>query len=176
MTEKIYRIAQKYKKRYRTSDPFRLLDEMGAAVSYRDNYVKLRGFCTILLGLKYVVISSAQPREEQRIVAAHEAGHLILHADDLADGRGMSEYTLYRTSCIQETEANLFAADFLMEDNEVMDRMQELNGDCFRVAKALYVPSDFLMFKVHSMKERGYDLKLPRELNARFLSGNDFRE
>ena len=59
-----------------------------------------------------------------------------------------------------EKEANLFAAEFLLEDQEVFD---VLNRDTtfFSAAAALYVPAELLDFKFRLMKWKGYKLIEP---------------
>lgn len=64
-----------------------------------------------------------------------------------------------------EKEANLFAAELLLDDQKVLDA---LNGDTtfFSAAAALYIPAELLDFKFRVMKWKGYKLIEP-PINAR---------
>ena len=84
----IFDQAQRCRRRFHTSDPFELLESMGVVLVYSLKYPHngLRGYCTVMNRTKYVVINANQPWEEQRVVAGHEAGHLILHKTLLKTG------------------------------------------------------------------------------------------
>ena len=170
MKDYVYQQAMYYRKTAHTSDPFELLDSMGVEVWFSDRYsaTGLRGYCTLIGEAAYVVINSKQPEEEQRIVAAHEAGHLILHTDYLM-GNVLADLDVYDTTSRMEREANLFAADFLLSDEDVLERVREGESDFYHMARELCVPSDFLAFKLYSMGNRGYRFRIPVELNSRFL-------
>ncbi len=168
--EQIYKTACHYRKKLQSSDPFELLDAIGAVVKFSDAYPQggLRGYCTVLLKTKYCVISQNQPEEEQRMVAAHEAGHLILHQERLKAG-ALQDWDVYHASSVMEREANLFAADFLIEDLDVLEQVKNKDSDFFSLAKALKVPAPFLAFKLYSMVHRGHKLLMPDEPQNRFL-------
>lgn len=70
-----------------------------------------------------MVINANQPEEEQRVVAGHEAGHLILHKKELKAG-AMSDFDVFKVKSRLERQAIFFAADFLLDDDDVMDVMQ----------------------------------------------------
>ena len=71
----------------------------------------------------YVMISSFLSEEEKMIVAAHELGHIILHRSQLKMAP-MQDDTLYNMTDNTEYQANLFAADLLIEDEEIEDMVQ----------------------------------------------------
>ena len=79
----IYTKVEKLVKRFKTRDPFELLDCMNVVVGETSNYKKLKGYCFMSCQTIYVMISSFLSEEEQRIVAAHELGHIILHRSQL---------------------------------------------------------------------------------------------
>ena len=59
-----------------------------------------------------------------------------------------------------EKDANLFAAEYLLDDGDVLDI---LNGDVtfFSAAASLCVPMELLDFKFRVMKWKGYKLTEP---------------
>ena len=128
MTEMIFNQAQQYRKKFHTSDPYELLDCLGVVLKHSTAYPRdgLHGYCTVMNRTKYVVINAKQPEEEQRVVAGHEAGHLILHKTQLKAG-AMSDFDVYNVKSCLERQANFFAADFLIDDDDVMDVMHVKN-------------------------------------------------
>ncbi len=171
MIDRIFDQAQRLRKRYKTSDPYELLDAMGAIVVKSNAYPRdgLRGYCTIMNKSKYVVINQKQPTEEQRVVAGHEAGHLILHSLELKAGAPMQDFDVYNVTSRLERQANFFAADFLINDDEVLDLMRSHDADFFVVAKDLCIPAPFFAFKLYSMVNRGHSMRVPVDLNSTFL-------
>lgn len=67
-----------------------------------------------------------------------------------------------------EYEANIFAAEFILEDDEVLEAVKEEN-DYFRCAQILSVPPEVLDFKLRLMERRGFELNAPHIANSDFL-------
>ncbi|MBQ8136451.1 MAG: ImmA/IrrE family metallo-endopeptidase, partial [Clostridia bacterium] len=103
--------------------------------------------------------------EMQRLVCAHELGHAMLHRSI----RGaFLEFALFDTVDRLEYEANLFAADFLLEDSEV--RSLALEGeDALSMARKLNTNVNLLLLKLSQMNLRGADFHLPRFVRSDFL-------
>ena len=171
MNDYIYERAMLCRERIQGSDPFQLLRDLGIVLMISNAFAKdhLRGFCTMANGVPYVVINGNQPEEEQRVAAAHEAGHLLLHQDRLRDGVPLYDLDICSNRGRLEQQANLFAADFLLGDDEVLEQMAGGDADYFAVAKALSVPAPLLSFKLFSMVRRGYPVRMPVELDSTFL-------
>ena len=169
----IFSEAKRVRKRCDTADPFAALEAMGVVVVHSDRYAKdgLKGFCAILNRIMYVVINAKLSSEEQRVVAAHELGHLVLHRKELLVG-ACTDASIYDATGQQERDATLFAAEFLLGDAELQEAMQNYDADIYSMASALYLPVPLLAFKVFGMQARGYvDLRLPVDLNSQFLAG-----
>lgn len=116
-----------------------------------------------------MVINAHLREEEQRVVAGHEAGHIILHMDELKMG-AFRDDDIYQAKSQQEREANFFSADFLISDDDVLDAMKACGANFFTVAHTLYIPEPFFAFKLYSMAERGYSMRMPVELDSTFLA------
>ena len=69
-----------------------------------------------------------------------------------------------------EREANFFGADLLIDDDAVLDLVHSHDADFFNVSKALCVPCEFFAFKLYSMVERGFPMRMPVGLNSAFLA------
>lgn len=172
MNNSFYEEAQYLRKRYGTNDPFEVLDAMHAVVKFSQAYPRdgLKGYCAIMNKIQFVVINGNLKRSEQRVVAAHELGHLIRHKDDLKPGAAFKDHDIYNATGKKEREANLLAAEFLITDNDVLDLMQPSDSNFFTVASQLHVPAPFFAFKLYSMVQRGFAMRVPVDLDSSFLA------
>ena len=59
---------------------------------------------------------------------------------------------------------------FLIPDEDVIENMRACDANFFNVARALCIPAPFFAFKLYSMVERGYAVRMPVDLNATFLA------
>lgn len=165
--------AQKLYKKYGTRSPFEIIDavpDMKLWMSEAYPADGLRGFATIQNRIRYAVVNSFLQPEEQRIVAAHELGHLIRHEVRLRI-QPMQDFDVYAATGKLEREANFFAADLLIDDEETLDEIHSCGADFFSVARKLYVPAPFFAFKLYSLVERGNTMRMPVSLDSSFLSG-----
>ena len=115
-----------------------------------------------------ITINADLPDALQGVICAHELGHAVLHAQQ-AGVNAFHDFSLFDTASIKEYEANLFAAEFLMSDEDVM---AELNDDIsfFGAAAQLKVPAELLDFKFRIMKRKGYKMiDPPLMANSNFL-------
>jgi len=173
MDEYIYNEADGLFLKYGTRNPFVLLDCIGAVVTIVDTFDAngLKGFCTILNRTKFVVINGKLHEYEQRLVAGHELGHLVIHEHEIqsSPNQTLKDFNLYDNSGRIEYQANLFAADYMLDDNLVIELVQNEHMDFFSVAKELYTSPHLLGFKLFSMAKRGYNVRTPISLNSKFL-------
>ena len=83
----------------------------------------------------------------------------------------MSNEVLSYRKDTTEREANTFAADLLLSDDDIEAQLRtEEAADLYTMAKRLEVMPELLVFKLHSMIQRGYKLSLPMELQSNFLA------
>ena len=173
MTDFILREVKRICTKYRTRDPFELLDCIWAVTRFTNCYERdgLKGYCTVIHRIKYAVINANLPQEWQRIVAAHEGAHLILHMDDIMHSpiKTLRDINLVDSTGQIEFQANLFAVDFLLEDDIVLESLHDEDMDFFSMARKLYIPPQLLAFKVYSMNHRGYAVEMPINLDSQFL-------
>ena len=81
----------------------------------------------------------------------------------------MQDFDVYNVKSRLERQANFFAADFLIDDDEVLDLMHSGDADFFDVARSLRIPAPFFAFKLYSMVDRGYAMRMPVDLDSTFL-------
>lgn len=150
--------VKRLKKKYRESDPFRLCDAMGIVLIFTalgNAPDAIKGFFMESHRIRTITVNSDLPKVIQKIIVAHELGHAVLHRK--CGVRAFHEIGLFDESSAMEKDANLFAAELLLEDSEVLET---LNADFtfFTAAAELYVPAELLDFKFRVMKWKGYKL------------------
>jgi len=82
----------------------------------------------------------------------------------------MRDSVLFTMKSRCEYEANLFTADFLIEDADVESLIRDEGLDYFTLCGKLGTSPDLMAFKMYSMIKRGYNYSLPADLNSRFLA------
>ena len=173
LSDFIYWETERIYAKYKTRDPFQLLDAMGARVIFTNEYGRrgLKGYSTIMNRVKFAVINARLPRAEQKVVAGHEAGHLIIHTDEILSSpvKALRDFNMFDNSGRIEYQANLFLADFMLDDDEVMEYIDDEYMDFFSTARSLYVPPHLFAFKLYSMMRRGYEVRSPIDLDSKFL-------
>ena len=162
-------VVARLKKKYEESDPFRLCKAMGIILIFRSMGTApdaIKGFYFEARRIRTITVNADLPSVSQKIILAHELGHAVLHQN--SGVHAFHDASLFDESSIYEKEANLFAAEFLLDDNEVIET---LNGDTtfFSAARALYVPMELLDFKFRMMKRKGYKL-----MESPIMAGSDF--
>ena len=155
---------------YDETDPERLCTAM-AVVLMRQGMGReenaCKGFFLCKCRVRLIMLNADLSRPLQRIVLAHELGHAVLHAKLSADA-GFHDFTLFDETSVCEYEANLFAAELLLPDERVMERLEE-DPSFFHAARALHVPPELLDFKFRLMNRRGYHLPIPLDAKSTFL-------
>lgn len=164
-------IVERLKRKYDETDPFRLAMAMGIIVEYAfmgTNPESCKGFFLCQSRKKHITINCDLPRAMQRIILAHEIGHAVLHKEELTLLKAFHDFGLYDSTSRLEKEANLFAAEFLLDDDNV-EKYIYASYDVFSMARSLRVPPEMLDFKLRIMKEKGWDINIPLMSNSNFL-------
>ena len=175
----ICKAVERLQKKYGERDPLKLCEAMGILVltppmGKTDDAIK--GFFMENCRIKIITVNGDLPEIIQKIIIAHELGHAILHRTKGV--HAFHDVTLFDSSSMMEKEANLFASELLLKDQDVLEMMNSDNT-FFTAAAALNVPTELLDFKFRLMKWKGYkivhaptesrnnflkDLKIPQEL------------
>ena len=141
------------------SDLFRLCDQLKIKVVRVNTTLSVKsfkGFSLVQNRIPVIVLNNKMSEELMKVVLAHEIGHCVLHRD-LVALRGFRDFDLFGMTDQCEYEANLFAAELLLDTDEVLKKLDELQST-FDAAKAMYVPKDLLDFKLVSMWDQGFDI------------------
>ena len=124
---------------YKTNNPFELIDCLGI------NLIKfpLNGYYIYIkeYGEYNICIDSNLSDEEMTMVAAHELGHFKLHKDK--NILFISNNTYYSKDKL-EKQANLFAAELLLDDNIFSNYY---NYSLEYISKGEYVSSKLVQYK-----------------------------
>ena len=118
--------------------------------------VSRRVFSTAALSLRQTSPENARSLSEidRRILVAHELGHDRLHKK-IAPLVGFQETGMFIKSLPTEYEANLFAADLLIDDDELRGFLNDDDKTHSGAASELGVPIELLDFKFRLMEHKG---------------------
>ena len=98
----------------------------------------------------------------------HEIGHAVLHRKK-AEIKCFHDFQIFDSTSGNEYEANMFAADYLLRDEDVLQRLNSYQS-FFQTAAELNVPPELLDFKFKMMKMRGsLRIDSPITANSTFL-------
>ena len=173
MNDRLFTLPKKLAERHHTRDPFVLADLLGFSVRFLDTKVQ-KGFCANILNNYFIFINRNLSPEMQRMTCAHELGHVLLHKDRLGrDEHGRShrfvEMELFNITDETEYEANLFAANLLVDDETLFELLRS-GQDIVAAARALGVNVNLLAIKLAEMKKAGLPLNdLPLSPDRTFL-------
>lgn len=148
----IIRAVEELAQKYGTRDPYELCDRLGIRIRRKDLKKKLKGFFFYQSRIPNIVIDSNVNEVLERILIAHELGHAVLHKE-IAMMVGFQEMEVLDSTAGTENEANLFSAELLLDDDEVLEKLKERSF--FQAAQALYVPAALLDYKFRAMCEKG---------------------
>ena len=151
--------VEKVKKKFYEKDPFVLCKDMGISVLYRPMGKEAddcKGFFLPQSRIRCIVINSDLSHELQRVICAHELGHAVLHKN-IAGVKDFHDFNMFNINSERENEANIFAAELLLEDEDVYYALNE-DTTFFQTALDMRVPFELLDFKFRVMKWKGYKI------------------
>ena len=125
--------------KYQTDDPYEICEYLDIQVMERPmgkSPRSCKGFFLVSSRCKLIVINSDLPDSIQRIIIAHELGHAVLHSDSAINT--FHEFAMFEDTNRMEYEANVFAAEFMLSDDTVLEAL-EMQMDFYQTAKCLYV-------------------------------------
>lgn len=158
---RVFEAVESLQKKYCEDNPFRLCSAMGIILlnqPFGTDPDAIKGFFLESKRIRTITVNCDLPNVIQRIIVSHELGHAVLHRN--SGVKAFHDIGLFDESSSTEKEANLFAAEYLLDDEEVLDA---LNRDTtfFTAALRLLVPVELLDFKFRVMKWKGYKLIEP---------------
>jgi Predicted Zn peptidase len=147
------------RRKYQDSDLDRLCRDMGITVIDHNTAMSVedfKGMSMVKCRIPVILLNSKLKEDIRKVVLAHEIGHIKLHRR-LTALRGFHDFDLFGMNDQCEYEANVFAAELILDSEEVLN---VLNQDMtfFGAAKTLCVPPELLDFKFRVLKHEGYSI------------------
>ena len=146
-------------------DPFKIAQAVGVEVFIKP-LGNLKGMYTCIKRNRFIVLSDTLNEHMQRMVCAHELGHDQLHRA-LATNTFLREYRFTPMDAQPEREANAFAAELLLPDDEVLDLARE-SVSLEQAAKLLCTDKNLVALKIEMLRRKGYGVYAP-EVRSAFL-------
>ena len=154
-----------------TRNPFEICRDLNIRVYYKDLGTSLKAYYFYQSRIKNIVINSRSGVFMRPVLCAHELGHAVLHGS-CAAMQSFKELELFDTVGPAEYEANLFAAELIIPDDELFSLISDRDKSFFFIAKELCVPTELLDFKFRILKKKGYKLDSPCVSRSTFLKND----
>lgn len=134
--EQLSRVGEKLVKRCGSRDPFEIARQLGINVMLCENFGSLKGMYRVIKRNRFIFLNNSLDENMLRIVCAHELGHDQLHRN-MAKTTPIHEFMLYDMKSKPEYEANIVAAEILMDSNEVLRYIYEYGYTAEQIASAM---------------------------------------
>lgn len=173
MTDQAIRAARRVLKQCRSRDPLRIARDLNIEILLRGDFVRQKGAFCVVLGQSFIILNDKLDESEMKLVCAHELGHALMHKI-IAEKGVLCEYDLFNMATSIEYEANVFASELLIDQQE----MQELlcaGYDIYNAARALNVNVNLLIIKLAELNRRGGHYRLPYMPYSDFIGGTHER-
>lgn len=128
--EKVNKVIKKYD----TRNPFEICSDMNIHIHYKDLGTALKAYYFYQSRIKNIVINSRSRKIMRRVLCGHGLGHAVLHGK-LAAVKGFQELGLFDTVVPTEYEANLFVAELIVSDEELLELLNDRDKSFFEIAK-----------------------------------------
>ena len=142
---RIKEIVRRLKIIYGDDSPLEIIKKRNIVLCYLDEKSVSKGAYKKFLGTQFIYINTGLSFFEKRLTYTHELGHSIIHPD-------VDTFELKRTDPISltkyENEANLFAAEFLLED-DVLDKYP--GESIYDIARKECVSVELLKLKISNL-------------------------
>ncbi len=161
-------------KKYGINDPFLLCRFLRIVLNYHNfdsGSGAIKGLYTRIAGVDLITLNADLPYSLQKVVLWHEIGHSVLHTRKT----NFAELSLGSEADQYETEANLFAAEMMIENGDILALLggrKTVN----EIAGELFLPAEIIDFKLRMMKDEGIAfIDPPMTAKGNFLKDTAFR-
>ena len=156
--ENLSKVGSRLVKRCGTRDPFSIARQLGIEGLFCDDFGPLKGMYRVIKRSRFIFINKNLSGRMQRIVCAHELGHDQLHRN-LAKGSAIQEFMLYDMTTKPEYEANIVAAEILLDTDEILEYIYDYGYTSEQIARAMGTDINLVALKIAHLAESGYDLR-----------------
>lgn len=133
-------------------NPFDIADSLNITVMVRNDFKKQKGAFKMILNRPFIFLNGNLSEEMQKIVVAHEIGHAVLHREAAMGAGALLEFELFDMNNTMEYEANIFAANMLL-DEDVVDDCFQAGFDIVQTAQYMRTNVNLLLLKLQLMND-----------------------
>ena len=160
-------VGERLVRRCGTRDPFEIARQLGVEVLFCPDFGSMKGMYRVVKRNRFIFLNRDLTPQMQRIVCAHELGHDQLHRN-LAKTGAIQEFMLYDMTTKPEYEANIVAAEILLDTDEVLDYVYHYGYTSEQIARAMGTDINLVALKVAHLAETNRGLR-PVEHRSDFL-------
>ena len=151
--EYIYKLAMACEAFYGTRDPEEIFRQRGAKMKSSAPGGLLGVICATE-GRVFVSIDGTASISARRVCAARFLAHALLHRVQLKSGRVYEEPSTVRPEGTEEREADLFAAELLIKDEEILSLLESGMSEG-QIVSSFGSMREIVPRKLFSMRSRG---------------------
>ena len=156
-TDVIIKAANTLVHRFDTRNPDRLASDLGIRIM-ECPLGNLKGMYKIIERNRVIFLNSNLEEVMRGIVLLHEIGHDQLHR---REAEVFQEFNLFDMAANQmEYEANLFAAQIALPDEEILEYVHQGYTDA-QIAQIMRSDINLVALKISELARRGHQLRVP---------------
>ena len=114
--DEIVKIVNRLIKRCGTRNPYKVADELGIHILYRD-FTKQRGAYKVILKNRFIFLQNGLHPVIEQIVLWHEIGHDVLHRQEAVSAGGFKEFNIFD---MRENRMEVHEKRILLEAIEIL--------------------------------------------------------
>ena len=124
MIPQAIRMAENAFRRYKTRDPYEIIDARNIKLRFFDEPKGLLGFYTVLNRKQIIGLNNSANEVQKRTGAIHELGHSLIDYRSAASGHRFEDFKFFSLSnAPSESNANLAGADLCISDEFILERI-----------------------------------------------------
>lgn len=149
MKKDIKKLVLKLTKKFDTNNPEIIANSLGIEI-ITHNLGSTWGMYRNIKRNKFIFVNNKLSDNERKFVLAHELGHAIMHSKN--NCFYLKHNTFMKVSNF-EIEANKFAAELLISDNDIKDAT-ERHFNIDQMGAYFEVPKDILEYKFNNLNKK----------------------
>lgn len=165
--EQLSQVGNRLVKRCGSRDPFEIAEQIGVKILLCKDFDSLKGMYRVIKRNRFIFLNNQLDESMMRIVCTHELGHNQLHRQ-MAKSHPIQEFMLYDMKSRPEYEANIVAAEILLDNKSVLEYIYDYGYTAEQIAQAMKTDINLVALKVAHLTTLGYNLQ-PLDHKSNFL-------
>ena len=162
MVPQAIRMAESAFRKYRTRNPFEIIEARKITLKGYDQPETLLGFYTVMNRKQFIGINNAADGIQRLTGAIHELGHSLNDYKIAASGNRFDDFRFFSMSCAPaEFNANLTGADLFIGDEYILDRI------CYEQYARL---TEYISSRIDRFRTEGERMRFEEEQMLDFYS------